>query len=389
MKKIVIVFGTRPEAIKMAPIVKILEQDKSIQCKTIVTAQHRELLDQVLELFNITPDHDMDLMKSGQDLFDISLKVIGGLKLIFESFKPNLVLVHGDTTTSSMAALSAFYAKIPIGHIEAGLRTYNLMSPWPEEANRQITGRLSEFHFAPTGTNKQNLLNEGIDKNKVFVTGNTVIDALMFVLDKIKNDNFFKSTILDRLETFGLPNKIFNKNNKFILITGHRRENFGDGFYEICNAIRLLSIKYSKVNFIYPMHFNPNIREPIKGVFGNEIDRKQKFPNIYFIEPLNYQDFIYIMSSSYIILTDSGGIQEEAPSLGKPVLVMRDTTERSEALSAGTVKLVGTNSTNIINEVSNLLSNDDIYQKMSKAINPYGDGTSSKKIIEIIKKKLN
>ena len=387
-KKILIVVGTRPEAIKMAPLIHLLRKDQEIVSKICVTAQHRELLDQVLDDFKITPNYDLDLMLKGQDLYELSSRVLLGLKKVLLSEQPDMVLVHGDTTTSSMAALAAFYAKIPIGHIEAGLRTHNLMAPWPEEANRQITGRLARFHFAPTQRSKENLLLEGIKEEHILITGNTVIDALKLMLNRFEENPELKISVTERIVKQGVPLKLLKDNSskdRIVLITGHRRENFGVGFMNICESIKSLSENFPYTHFIYPMHFNPNVRKPIEDVFGSKEHRKSNFPNIHFIEPLPYVEFVLLMSKSYIILTDSGGIQEEAPSLGKPVLVMRETTERPEAVEAGTVELVGTDQEKIISSVSKLLTNKEAYNKISKTYNPYGQGMSSEKIIRFLK----
>ena len=379
MKKIMLVFGTRPEAIKMAPLVKEFQKhpDKfeTIVC---VTAQHREMLDQVLELFEITPEYDLNIMKQGQDLYDITSKVILGMRDVFNEVKPDLVFVHGDTTTSAISALAAFYQQIPVAHIEAGLRTNNIYSPWPEEINRQITGRISTYHFAPTVISKQNLLSENVSESRISVTGNTVIDALFWVVDKINSNEKLRLEIEKDILTKGYK---YDKNSlkKIVLITGHRRENFGDGFKNICLAIKELTEEFKEVDFVYPMHLNPNVRSPINEVFGESISE-----NIFFIEPLDYLSFVYLMGKCSIVLTDSGGVQEEAPGLGKPVLVMRETTERPEALRAGTVKLVGTNKDKIINEISELLRNDSYYQQMSLAQNPYGDGKACSRIVETL-----
>ena len=372
MRKIMLVFGTRPEAIKMAPLVKEFQKypDKfnTVVC---VTGQHREMLDQVLELFDIKPDFDLNIMKQGQDLFDVTSRILLGMREVLTVTKPDVVLVHGDTTTSTAVALSAFYQQIPIGHIEAGLRTHNIYSPWPEEMNRQITGRLASYHFAPTQLSFDNLLKEGVDSKSIVITGNTVIDALYLVLDKIKKDDSLRHSLKEIINNKGYDmNRLFDEKS-MVLITGHRRENFGNGFISICKAIKLLAEKYPDVDFIYPMHLNPNVRKAIHDVFG---DNHKAYKNMFFIEPLEYLSFVYLMNHSKIVLTDSGGIQEEAPSLGKPVLVMRDTTERPEALDAGTVKLVGTNYEKIIEEVSLLLDDHIHYMNMSHAINPYGDG---------------
>ena len=380
MKKIMLVFGTRPEAIKMAPLVKEF-QKQSEKFKTIVcvTGQHREMLDQVLNLFEIKPDYDLNIMKQGQDLYDVTARVLVGMRDVLKEVQPDIVLVHGDTTTSTAAALAAFYQQIPVGHVEAGLRTHNIYSPWPEEMNRQITGRVATYHFSPTPLSKQNLLNEGIKENNIHVTGNTVIDALFIVVEKIKNNNSLENELNNLLKQAGYDvNRLIN-GKKLVLITGHRRENFGDGFINMCTAIKDLSNKYPEVDFVYPMHLNPNVRKPIHEVFGEDLSN---LGNMFFIEPLEYLSFVYLMEKSNIVLTDSGGIQEEAPGLGKPVLVMRDTTERPEALEAGTVKLVGTNYNKIVNEVSALLENNEYYEKMSKAVNPYGDGKECYRIVE-------
>jgi UDP-N-acetylglucosamine 2-epimerase (non-hydrolysing) len=387
-KKILIVVGTRPEAIKMAPLIHLLREDQELESKTCVTAQHRELLDQVLDDFKITPDYDLDLMIKGQDLYELSSRVLLSLKKVLQTEQPDMVLVHGDTTTSSMAALAAFYAKIPIGHIEAGLRTHNLMAPWPEEANRQITGRLARFHFAPTQRSKENLLLEGIKEEYILITGNTVIDALKLMLNRFEENPELRISVTERIIKQGVPSKLLRDNSskdRIVLITGHRRENFGIGFMNICESIKSLSENFPDTHFIYPMHFNPNVRKPIENVFGPKGYRKSNFPNIHFIEPLPYMEFVLLMSKSDIILTDSGGIQEEAPSLGKPVLVMRDTTERPEAVDAGTVELVGTDQKKIISSVTKLLTNKEEYNKISKTYNPYGEGQSSERIIRFLK----
>ena len=378
MKKIMLVFGTRPEAIKMAPLV--LEfKNKPDKFETIVcvTAQHREMLDQVLDLFQITPDYDLDIMQKGQDLYDISSRVLLGMKSVLNSAKPDIVFVHGDTTTSTFTALAAFYQQIPVAHIEAGLRTNNIYSPWPEEINRQLTGRISTYHFAPTNVSKKNLLLENISESSVFVTGNTVIDALLWVRNKINTNEKLRSNIEKDITEKGYRFKA-DSNRKIVLITGHRRENFGLGFEKICMAIKELTEIFDNVDFVYPMHLNPNVRKPIREIFGNTTTE-----NMFFIEPLDYMSFVYLMEKSTIVLTDSGGVQEEAPGLGKPVLVMRDTTERPEALEAGTVKLVGTNKELIVNHVSELLQNELFYQQMSLAQNPYGDGNACNRIVEI------
>lgn len=382
-KKVLIVFGTRPEAIKMAPLVKEMESDKNFHVVVCVTGQHRQMLDQVLELFDIIPDYDLNIMSPGQDLYDVTSKVLLGLREVLDNVKPDIVLVHGDTTTSTAAALAAFYKQIPVGHVEAGLRTHNIYSPWPEEMNRQLTGRLATLHFSPTALSEQNLIDEKVDKDRVFITGNTVIDALYSVIDKINSSEHLYKRLTDEIKNKGFDiSSSIARDRKIILITGHRRENFGDGFLSICKAIKTLTKLYPNVDFVYPMHLNPNVREPIKTIFGNEIS---KFSNLFFIEPLEYFAFVYLMKNSYLILTDSGGIQEEAPGLGKPVLVMRDTTERPEAVQSGTVKLVGTDYDTIVNGVSNLLNSLEDYKKMSSAVNPYGNGKASKMICAILK----
>lgn len=378
MKKIMLVFGTRPEAIKMAPLViEFKKHPELFEVVVCVTGQHREMLDQVLNLFNITPDFDLNIMKQGQDLYDVTSRVLLGMRDVLNESKPDVVLVHGDTTTSTASALAAFYKQIPVGHVEAGLRTHNIYSPWPEEMNRLITSRISAYNFAPTSLSKQNLLNEGIANDTIIVTGNTVIDALYVVLDKMKQDIQIRTELVNQLQSSGYDVNRLSEEKRLVLITGHRRENFGDGFLNICNAIKTLSEKYSEVDFVYPMHLNPNVRKPITEVFG-----ERPSANMFFIEPLDYLPFVFLMEKSDIVLTDSGGIQEEAPGLGKPVLVMRDTTERPEALEAGTVKLVGTNYDMIVSEVSKLLDDQAYYNQMSKAINPYGDGKACKRIIE-------
>ena len=388
--KVLLVFGTRPEAIKMAPLVKELNKHSDkLEVLICVTAQHREMLDQVLQLFDIVPDFDLNIMKPNQDLFDVTTEVLIGMKAILDKLNPNIVLVHGDTTTSTAAALASFYKKIPVAHVEAGLRTNNIYSPWPEEMNRQLTSSIAEYHFSPTQNSVNNLLEENVNINKISLTGNTVIDALFWVLEKIKNNTDILIGLQKQLENAFIEESLINSwisnERKLILITGHRRENFGQGFLSICNAIKVLSKKFPNIDFVYPMHLNPNVREPIKKVFG---DFSNKISNIYFIEPLDYLPFVYLMNNAYIILTDSGGIQEEAPSLGKPVLVMRDTTERPEALEAGTVRLVGTDSEVIISEVTNLICNPEEYNKMKNAINPYGDGNASKKIVNFLVDKI-
>lgn len=395
MKSILLVFGTRPEAIKMAPLVKKLQSEpekfKTVVC---VTAQHRQMLDQVLHIFDIVPDYDLDIMKPNQDLYDITSRVLLGMRDVLKEVQPDVVLVHGDTTTSTAAALAAFYQQIPVGHVEAGLRTHNIYSPWPEEMNRQITGRITTYHFAPTPLAKQNLLHENVAENQIIVTGNTVIDALYMVVDKIKNDEALQEELAGVLKEAGYDTARLDGSRRLVLITGHRRENFGDGFISMCTAIRDLAAKYPDVDFVYPMHLNPNVRKPIQQIFG-DVSRKFdlgfqisnfKFNNLFFIEPLEYLSFVYLMEKSTIVLTDSGGIQEEAPGLGKPVLVMRDTTERPEALESGTVHLVGTNYEKIISEVCTLLDDAEAYEKMSKAVNPYGDGMARKRIADFLAK---
>lgn len=380
MKKIMLVFGTRPEAIKMAPLVKMLEAEPEVfDTFVCVTGQHRQMLDQVLDIFDIHPDYDLNIMQQGQDLYDISSRVLLGLRRILQEIKPDLVLVHGDTTTSTMAALAAFYQQIPVGHVEAGLRTQNIYSPWPEEMNRQITGRIARYHFAPTELSRQNLLQEGIVPDRIRVTGNTVIDALYWVVEKIKKEPALKGKLKEELKKSGYEVERLSGKRKLILITGHRRENFGDGFVNICRAIKFLSEEYPETDFVYPMHLNPNVRNPIHEVFGKDVSS-----NLFFIEPLEYLSFVYLMEKCHIVLTDSGGIQEEAPGLGKPVLVMRNTTERPEALKAGTVKLVGTDYDKIINQVSALLEDIRYYDSMSQAMNPYGDGEACRRIIEYL-----
>ena len=375
-----IVFGTRPEAIKMAPLVKKLqEKTNEIQAIVCVTGQHREMLDQVLHIFDIKPDYDLNIMKQGQDLYDITTRVLMGMREVLREVCPDVVLVHGDTTTSTATALAAFYQQIPVGHVEAGLRTYNVYSPWPEEMNRQITGRIATYHLAPTLQSERNLLLEGVRKEAIVVTGNTVIDALYLVIKKIQEDEDLEAELKANLKVSGYDISRLSGKRKLVLITGHRRENFGDGFLSICKAIRILVEKYQNIDFVYPMHLNPNVRKPI-----NEIFSEQHFTNLFFIEPLEYLSFVYLMEKSTIVLTDSGGIQEEAPGLGKPVLVMRDTTERPEALEAGTVKLVGTDCEKIVSEVSVLLDDEAYYMEMSNAINPYGDGMASNRIYDFL-----
>ena len=416
MKKVLLVFGTRPEAIKMCPLVKEFQKyPEDFETLVCVTGQHREMLDQVLQIFEVKPDYDLNIMKQGQDLYDVTARVLVGMRDILDTVKPDVVLVHGDTTTSMAAAMAAFYRQIPVGHVEAGLRTHNLYSPWPEEMNRQVTGRIATYDFAPTPLSRQNLLDEGVSEEKITVTGNTVIDALHMVVKRIKEDDNLSRELSDNLKKSGydtgrleIPGQAGNDEEKqagndgkrrLVLITGHRRENFGEGFISMCTAIRDLARKYPMVDFVYPMHLNPNVRKPIREVFGEMAGQaghdenagydRNVIPgstgNLFFIEPLDYLDFVYLMSRSYIVLTDSGGIQEEAPGLGKPVLVMRDTTERPEALDAGTVRLVGTDYDKIVSEVSALLEDRNHYEAMSHAANPYGDGEACPRIVEKLK----
>jgi len=374
MKKILVVFGTRPEAIKMAPVIQKLKEEDCYEARVCVTAQHREMLDQVLDLFKIKPDYDLNIMQPDQDLDEVASKILIKLKSVLDDFLPDLVLVHGDTITTFAASLSAYLKKIKVGHVEAGLRTGDLFSPWPEEGNRKLTSILTDYHFAPTALSKKNLLDEGIDESKIFITGNSVIDALQITVSRIENDKKLKSQIQKRVEKSGFV----NLSSKFILVTGHRRENFGQGMLSICESLKVLAKNNLDINFLYPVHLNPNVRKPVNDLLSD-------ISNIKIVEPFEYEEFIYLMSKSYLILTDSGGIQEEAPSLGKPVLVMRDKTERPEAIEAGTVKLVGSDKDKIVKEVQRLLDNHEDYQKMCKAINPYGDGKTSKRIIEILK----
>ena len=378
MKKILLVFGTRPEAIKMCPLVKAFQQHPDdFDTQVCVTGQHREMLDQVLDIFGVTPDYDLNIMKQGQDLYDVTARVLVGMRSVLDEAKPDVVLVHGDTTTSMAAAMAAFYRQIPVGHVEAGLRTHNLYSPWPEEMNRQVTGRIATYHFSPTPLSRQNLLDEGVPAKRITVTGNTVIDALQMVVARIKGDATLAGRLAEHLRDAGYD---VGRSQRLVLITGHRRENFGEGFRNICLAIKTLAAKYPDVDFVYPMHLNPNVRRPIREVFGeNPAD------NLFFIEPLDYLDFVFLMERATVVLTDSGGIQEEAPGLGKPVLVMRDTTERPEALEAGTVRLVGTDYDRIIGEVARLLDDPDAYEAMSHAVNPYGDGLACTRIVEKLK----
>lgn len=391
MKKVLLVFGTRPEAIKMAPLIKTLvEYPEDFKTLVCVTGQHREMLDQVLRLFDIVPDYDLDIMKKGQDLYDVTSRVLLGMRDVLKEVQPDIVLVHGDTTTSVAAALAAFYQQIPVGHVEAGLRTGNIYSPWPEEMNRLITGRIASYNFSPTELSRHNLVKENVPVESIIVTGNTVIDALLWVVDKIKKDKNLNNELSTRISRVGYDvARLDGGERKLVLITGHRRENFGDGFMNICSAIRDLAQKYPNVDFVYPMHLNPNVRKPIHEVFVG----MESLPegtgwgdnaNMFFIEPLEYMEFVYLMEKSFFVLTDSGGIQEEAPGLGKPVLVMRDTTERPEALEAGTVRLVGTSNTVIYNEVSKLLDDNLHYEKMSKAVNPYGDGKACERIVNFL-----
>lgn len=376
INKVMFVFGTRPEAIKMAPVIKAFKEEKDFIVSVCVTAQHREMLDQVLDLFDIKPDYDLNIMKPGQDLFDVTTNVLRGMKDVFFDFKPDMVFVHGDTSTTSACSMAAFYQKIKVGHIEAGLRTWNIYNPWPEEINRQITGVLSNYHFAPTQTSQNNLLRENKSKENIAVTGNTVIDSLFMILDKIKKDKTFKNKILESIsDQYHLQD-----NKKFILVTGHRRENFGDGFINICNALKMIAKNNPDIDIVYPVHLNPNVQKPVKKILSTS-------KNIYLIQPLSYENFVYMMNKSYFIITDSGGIQEEAPSLGKPVLVTRETTERPEALDSGTVKLVGTNHELIANEAQILIDNKNEYDIMSKANNPYGDGLASQRIVNFIRTK--
>lgn len=379
MKTVMLVFGTRPEAIKMAPLVKAFEKHpQDFTTLVCVTGQHREMLDQVLHLFDIVPDYDLNIMKQGQDLYDVTARVLVGMRDVLKQAKPDIVLVHGDTTTSTAAALAAFYQQIPVGHVEAGLRTHDIYSPWPEEMNRQITGRIATYHFAPTPLAQKNLLKENIPPQHITVTGNTVIDALYAVVEKIQQDRNLSGQLTERLQAAGYDPLRTEQGRRLVLITGHRRENFGEGFRNICRAIKTLSEKYPEVDFVYPMHLNPNVRRPIAEVFG-----QQHGANLFFIEPLEYLEFVFLMGKSTLVLTDSGGIQEEAPGLGKPVLVMRDTTERPEALAAGTVHLVGTDYDHITGEVSRLLDNKAYYESMSRAVNPYGDGLACGRIVSI------
>ncbi|PDP40719.1 non-hydrolyzing UDP-N-acetylglucosamine 2-epimerase [Porphyromonas gingivalis] len=382
MKKVMLVFGTRPEAIKMAPLVKEF-QARANEFETIVcvTGQHREMLKQVLELFDIKPDYDLEIMKEGQDLYDVTTRVLLGMREVLKKTKPDVVLVHGDTTTSTAAALAAFYQQIPVGHVEAGLRTHNIYSPWPEEMNRQLTGRMASYHFAPTELSRKNLLAEGIATDRIFITGNTVIDALQQVVTRVKGNADLRNEVSRKLLQFGYDVNRLEAGRRLVLITGHRRENFGEGFLNICRAIQTLSKRFPEVDFVYPMHLNPNVRKPIREIFGDNLGG---LDNLFFIEPLEYLQFVTLMDRSSIVLTDSGGIQEEAPGLGKPVLVMRDTTERPEAVKAGTVKLVGTDYNQIVDNVEKLLTDNAAYAEMSRANNPYGDGKACSYIADAL-----
>lgn len=381
MKKVMLVFGTRPEAIKMCPLVKEFQKhNDEFETIVCVTGQHREMLDQVLNIFEVKPDFDLNIMKQGQDLYDVTARVLTGMRDVFKECKPDVVLVHGDTTTSTAAALAAFYQQIPVGHVEAGLRTHNIYSPWPEEMNRQITGRIASYNFSPTPLSESNLKEEKA-QGEIYVTGNTVIDALHMVVNKLKNDESLAKEQEGILKKAGYDVNRLADGRKLVLITGHRRENFGEGFIHMVTAIKDLKNKYPDVDFVYPMHLNPNVRKPIHEVFGEDWSNLE---NMFFIEPLQYLEFVYLMEKATIVLTDSGGIQEEAPGLGKPVLVMRDTTERPEALASGTVHLVGTDYQKIMDEVSTLLEDENAYEKMSKAVNPYGDGKACERIVKIL-----
>ena len=382
MKRIMLVFGTRPEAIKMCPLVKEFQKfSQDFETVVCVTGQHREMLDQVLKIFQVTPDYDLNIMKQEQDLYDVTSRVLLGLRDVFREYRPDIVLVHGDTTTSMAAAMAAFYQQIPVGHVEAGLRTHNMLSPWPEEMNRQVTGRIADYNFSPTTLSEQNLKDENAH-GRIFVTGNTVIDALHMVVRKLKSDEALAHEQVNVLQKAGYDPRRLAGDRKLVLITGHRRENFGDGFISMVTAMKDLSEKYPDVDFVYPMHLNPNVRKPIHQVFGEDLT---VYGNFFFIEPLQYLEFVYLMEKSYLVLTDSGGIQEEAPGLGKPVLVMRNTTERPEALKAGTVKLVGTDHDLIVSEVSRLIEDKDYYDSMSKAQNPYGDGLACQRIVNALR----
>lgn len=383
MKSIMLVFGTRPEAIKMAPLVKALQKESDrFRTLVCVTGQHREMLDQVLELFEITPDFDLNIMHKGQNLYDVTSRVLNGMGNVLRTEKPDVVLVHGDTTTSMAAALAAFYEQIPVGHVEAGLRTNDIYSPWPEEVNRQITGRIATYNFAPTQFGFNNLIAENVSAEKITITGNTVIDALYYVVDKINNDKTLSDSLKLKILSMGYNlDRLADGNRRMVLVTGHRRENFGDGFRNICNALAYLSDRYQDVDFVYPMHLNPNVRGPINNLFANNPRN-----NLFFIEPLDYFEFVMMMERCCLVLTDSGGVQEEAPGLGKPVLVMRDTTERPEAVDAGTVKLVGTDYDKIVNQMSLLLDSEEAYLSMSRAVNPYGDGHACERIVDYLSK---
>lgn len=383
MKSIMLVFGTRPEAIKMAPLVKALQKESDrFRTLVCVTGQHREMLDQVLELFEITPDFDLNIMHKGQNLYDVTSRVLNGMGNVLRTEKPDVVLVHGDTTTSMAAALAAFYEQIPVGHVEAGLRTNDIYSPWPEEVNRQITGRIATYNFAPTQFGFNNLIAENVSAEKITITGNTVIDALYYVVDKINNDKALSDSLKLKILSMGYNlDRLADGNRRMVLVTGHRRENFGDGFRNICNALAYLSDRYQDVDFVYPMHLNPNVRGPINNLFANNPRN-----NLFFIEPLDYFEFVMMMERCCLVLTDSGGVQEEAPGLGKPVLVMRDTTERPEAVDAGTVKLVGTDYDKIVNQMSLLLDSEEAYLSMSRAVNPYGDGHACERIVDYLSK---
>lgn len=382
MKKIMFVFGTRPEAIKMAPLIKEFQKYlESVETIVCVTGQHREMLDQVLEIFGVKPDYDLNIMKQEQDLYDVTARILTGMRDVLKKVRPDMVLVHGDTTTSTASALAAFYQQIPVGHVEAGLRTHNIYNPWPEEMNRLLTGRLATYHFSSTSSGRSNLLREGVPDSRIWVTGNTVIDALCWVMNKIKKEQKLDNHLLEKLKIAGYDSSRLTDGRKLVLITGHRRENFGEGLINICRAIKTLTEKYAGVDFVYSMHLNPNVRKPIYEVFGKEW---HDLDNMFFIEPLEYLSFIYLMEKSTIVLTDSGGIQEEAPALGKPVLVMRDITERPEALDAGTVKLIGVNYDKIVDEVSVLIEDVAAYRKMSRAVNPYGDGRACRRIVSTL-----
>ena len=380
-KKVMLVFGTRPEAIKMAPVVGALKDADDFEVTVTVTGQHRQMLDSVLEVFGIRPDYDLNIMRPGQDLYDVTSRVLSGMRDVFKEIQPDIVLVHGDTSTSTAAALAAFYARIKVGHVEAGLRTGDIYSPWPEEMNRRLTGRLANVHFAPTETSKANLLRENVDEAAIFVTGNTVIDALIQVKSQLENSQELKASVAATIKNQGYDLDRLKAGRRLVLVTGHRRENFGEGFRHICQALAELSAKYvDSVDFVYPMHLNPNVRGPIAETFGDN-----RLDNMFFIEPVDYLPFVYLMMSSHVILTDSGGIQEEAPSLGKPVMVMRDTTERPEALEAGTVELVGTDRRKIVDGVSRLIDDDDLYSERCSRLNPYGDGKASERIVEALR----